>query len=52
VCFGIVPRGMTAAVGIIQVRALEKDFGTAEWGFAILDSDWEERAVSWRAVVS
>ena len=32
VCFGIVPAGMTAAVGIIQVRALEKGFGTAELG--------------------
>jgi ribosomal-protein-alanine N-acetyltransferase len=40
VCFGIVPRGMTAAVGIIQVRALEKDFGTAEWGFALGSPFW------------
>lgn len=40
VCFGIVPDGMTAAVGIIQVRALEKDFGTAEWGFALGSAVW------------
>jgi ribosomal-protein-alanine N-acetyltransferase len=40
VCFGIVPHGKTAAVGIIQVRALEKDFGTAEWGFALGSPFW------------
>ena len=40
VCFGIVPQGMTAAVGIIQVRALEKEFGTAEWGFALGTPYW------------
>ena len=40
VCFGIVPDGMTAAVGIIQVRSLEKDFGTAEWGFALGSPFW------------
>jgi ribosomal-protein-alanine N-acetyltransferase len=40
VCFGIVPEGMTAAVGIIQVRSLEKGFATAEWGFAIGSPFW------------
>lgn len=40
VCFGIVPNGMTAAVGIIQVRSLEKGFGTAEWGFALGSPFW------------
>jgi len=35
VCFGIVPDGLDHAVGIIQVRALDPMFGTAEWGFAI-----------------
>jgi [ribosomal protein S5]-alanine N-acetyltransferase len=40
VCFGIVPHAMTAAVGIIQVRALEKGFGTAEWGFALGSPFW------------
>jgi ribosomal-protein-alanine N-acetyltransferase len=40
VCFGIVPKGMTAAVGIIQVRSLEKGFGTAEWGFALGSPFW------------
>jgi len=40
VCFGIVPAGRTDAVGIIQVRALDKEFGTAEWGFAIGSRFW------------
>ena len=40
VCFGIVPKGMTAAVGVIQVRSLEKGFGTAEWGFALGSPFW------------
>jgi ribosomal-protein-alanine N-acetyltransferase len=40
VCFGIVPHGMTTAVGIIQVRSLEKGFGTAEWGFALGSPFW------------
>ena len=40
VCFGIVPHGMSAAVGIIQVRSLEKGFGTGEWGFALGSPFW------------
>ena len=40
VVFGIVPHGMTEAVGIIQVRSLEKGFGTAEWGFALGSPFW------------
>ena len=40
VCFGIVPHGMTAAVGIIQVRSLDHGFGTAEWGFALGSPFW------------
>jgi ribosomal-protein-alanine N-acetyltransferase len=40
VCFGIVPRGMSAAVGIIQVRALDKRFDSAEWGFALGSPFW------------
>jgi [ribosomal protein S5]-alanine N-acetyltransferase len=40
VCFGIVPHGMTQAVGIIQVRSLEKGFRTAEWGFALGSPYW------------
>ena len=40
VCFGVVPAGRTDAVGIIQVRALDKEFGIAEWGFAIGSEFW------------
>ena len=40
VCFGVVPAGRTDAVGIIQVRALDKAFGLAEWGFAIGSAFW------------
>src|SRR3569832_875466 len=34
VCCGIVPDGMTAAVGIVQVR-LEPGLSDAEWGFVL-----------------
>ncbi|MDP2318419.1 MAG: GNAT family protein [Acidobacteriota bacterium] len=40
VCFAVVPKGMTAAVGIFQVRTLEPGFGTAEWGFAMGSGFW------------
>ena len=40
VCFAIVPEGLTAAIGLIQLRALEPDFSTAEWGFAIGSAFW------------
>jgi RimJ/RimL family protein N-acetyltransferase len=40
VCFGIVPAGRADAVGIIQVRALDNEFGLAEWGFAIGSEFW------------
>ena len=40
ICFGIVPAGHTDAVGLIQVRALDKAFGLAEWGFAIGSEFW------------
>jgi ribosomal-protein-alanine N-acetyltransferase len=39
-CFGVVPEGCDVAVGIFQVRRLEPDFATAEWGFAIGSSFW------------
>src|SRR5262249_36162033 len=38
--FGIVPAGQAAAVGIIQVWPVERDFSTAEWGFALGDAFW------------
>jgi [ribosomal protein S5]-alanine N-acetyltransferase len=39
-CFAVVPHGMDVAVGLFQVRSLEPDFGTAEWGFAIGSAFW------------
>jgi ribosomal-protein-alanine N-acetyltransferase len=39
-CYGIVPRGADGAVGIIQLWSIERDFATAEWGFAIGESYW------------
>jgi ribosomal-protein-alanine N-acetyltransferase len=40
VCFAVVPRGMTTAVGLFQMRQLELGFGTAEWGFALGSAFW------------
>lgn len=39
-CFAIVPKGLTTAVGIFQVRSLEPGFRTAEWGFAMGSQFW------------
>ena len=39
-CFAVVLEGMTTAIGIFQVRSLEKGFTTAEWGFAIGSQFW------------
>ena len=38
--FAIVERGSDVAIGLFQVRALDPDFGTAEWGFAIASEFW------------
>jgi RimJ/RimL family protein N-acetyltransferase len=35
VCFAVVPHGSDVAIGLFQLRSLEPDFGTSEWGFAI-----------------
>jgi RimJ/RimL family protein N-acetyltransferase len=40
VCFAVVPRGSDTAIGLFQVRSLEADFGSAEWGFAIAEEFW------------
>jgi RimJ/RimL family protein N-acetyltransferase len=40
ICFGVVPEGMDTAVGIFQIRQLDPDFGTAEWGFALGRTLW------------
>src|SRR6185295_9062244 len=39
ICFGIVPDGMTAAVGILQVR-LGSTLSDAEWGFVLSTHFW------------
>lgn len=39
-CYGIVPGPTSAAVGIIQLWSVEREFSTAEWGFAIGTSFW------------
>ena len=39
-CFAIIPRGETAAVGLIQIRQLDAGFAAAEWGFALASVYW------------
>ena len=39
-CFAIVAPESDTAIGIIQVRALEPGFVTAEWGFALGSAFW------------
>jgi uncharacterized protein len=40
ICFAVVPEGLTGAIGIFQIRALEPGFVIAEWGFAIGSPFW------------
>jgi len=40
VCFAVVPKGMSAAVGMFQLRSLDQGFSTAEWGFALGSPFW------------
>jgi RimJ/RimL family protein N-acetyltransferase len=44
VCFAVVPHGSDTAVGLFQLRSLEPDFGTSEWGFVIGAHRLEARA--------
>jgi RimJ/RimL family protein N-acetyltransferase len=39
-CFGIVPDGMTAAAGILQVRSTDAARSSAEWGFVLSAHFW------------
>ena len=39
-CFGIVPAGLDAAVGILQIHEREAPFHTAEWGFVLGRPYW------------
>jgi RimJ/RimL family protein N-acetyltransferase len=36
----VVPQGLDTAVGIFQLRALDAEFSTAEWGFALGSAFW------------
>jgi RimJ/RimL family protein N-acetyltransferase len=38
--FAIVARGSDVAIGLFQVRSLDSDFVTAEWGLAIASEFW------------
>ena len=40
ICFAVVPDGYETAVGLFQVRELDPNFSTAEWGFAIGSAFW------------
>jgi RimJ/RimL family protein N-acetyltransferase len=40
ICYGVVPEGMTTAVGLFQLRSLEPGFGSCEWGFALGSEFW------------
>jgi RimJ/RimL family protein N-acetyltransferase len=40
VCYGVVPHGMSQAIGLFQVRRLDLSFECAEWGFAIGANFW------------
>ena len=39
-CYAIVPDGEQLAVGLIQFRLIEPEFGTVEWGFALGEGYW------------
>jgi RimJ/RimL family protein N-acetyltransferase len=39
-CFAVTLKGFDTAVGIFQLRKTERDFATAEWGFAIGSAFW------------
>ena len=40
ICYGVVPHGMTAAVGLFQLRTQEIGFSSCEWGFALGSQFW------------
>lgn len=39
-CYTLVPTDTGRAAGLIQFRAVEPGFGTAEWGFALSPAKW------------
>lgn len=40
ICYGVVPAGMTTAIGLFQLRSLEPGFVSCEWGFALGSQFW------------
>jgi RimJ/RimL family protein N-acetyltransferase len=40
ICFAVVARTSDLAIGLIQIRSLEPNFGSAEWGFALAYEVW------------
>jgi [ribosomal protein S5]-alanine N-acetyltransferase len=40
ICYGVVPEGMTSAIGLFQLRSLESGFKSCEWGFALGSQFW------------
>lgn len=40
ICFAVLLQGPDVPVGIFQLRSLEQEFGTSEWGFAIAEEFW------------
>ena len=40
VCYGVVPDGLTTAIGLFQLRSLESGFRSSEWGFALGPQFW------------
>jgi ribosomal-protein-alanine N-acetyltransferase len=39
-CYAVVPHGMSEAAGVFQLRQMESQFSTAEWGFALGAAFW------------
>jgi RimJ/RimL family protein N-acetyltransferase len=39
-CYAVTLHGYDTAIGLFQVREMERGFGTAEWGFALGSSFW------------
>jgi ribosomal-protein-alanine N-acetyltransferase len=40
ICLAVATRSSDIAIGLFQMRSLEPDFGTAEWGFAVAYEFW------------
>jgi len=40
IVFAVQARGFDTVIGLFQVRSLDKDFETAEWGFALSSEFW------------